>query len=80
MEKTKVELFKIAYKKLKSSIYFDKTQLILRNQIVDFEAEFNDEDKWKILSDKILKSISVVSMPKKMRKDLLLIQFLRNLK
>ena len=29
--------FKIAFKKLKSSIYYDKTQLILRNDIVRYE-------------------------------------------
>ena len=34
---------KIAYKKLKANIYFDKTQLPLRNKIVDFEL--NDFEK-----------------------------------
>lgn len=33
----------IAYKKLKANIYFDKTQLPLRNKIVDFEL--NDFEK-----------------------------------
>ena len=32
------ELIRKAYKKLKCSVYFDKTQLILRQQIVDFES------------------------------------------
>ena len=27
-----------AYKKLKSSVYYDKTNLILRDEIVDFEC------------------------------------------
>lgn len=33
------ELFKKAYKKLKSNIYYDKTQLILRDRIVRFEND-----------------------------------------
>ena len=32
------DLVKIAYKKLKSSVYFDKTQLILRNALVEYET------------------------------------------
>ena len=32
-------LFKIAYKKLKSSIYYDKTETILRNDLVKFERD-----------------------------------------
>lgn len=61
-----------AYKKLKSSIYFDKTQLILRNAIVEFERTHNDIDgylcslfkklndnsKFNKLQEEILKSIS----------------------
>lgn len=39
------ELFKKAYKKLKSNIYYDKTQLILRDEIVRFENGFNSGDK-----------------------------------
>lgn len=72
-----------AYKKLKSSIYFDKTQLILRNAIVEFERTHNDIDgylcslfkklndnsKFNKLQEEILKSISVSSFPKKLHKD-----------
>lgn len=31
------ELVRKAYKKLKCSIYFDKTQLLLRQQLVEYE-------------------------------------------
>lgn len=40
------ELFKIAYKKLKSSLYYDKTQIILRDRLVQFEANIEDVDKY----------------------------------
>lgn len=39
------ELFKKAYKKLKSNIYYDKTQLILRDEIVRFENDLNIKGK-----------------------------------
>lgn len=39
-------LFKIAYKKLKSSLYYDKTQIILRDELVRFESEIKDIDKY----------------------------------
>lgn len=74
-----VILLKQAYKKLKSSVYFDKTQLILRDKIVDFEANFNEKnffenfadeinnlDKFKKLQIEILESISLISFPKKL--------------
>ena len=31
------ELLQISYKKLKATVYFDKTQLVLRNKIVEYE-------------------------------------------
>jgi hypothetical protein len=31
----------IAYKKLKSCVYYDKSQIILRNKIVDYEKKYN---------------------------------------
>ncbi len=40
------ELFKKAYKKLKSSIYYDKTQLILRSKIVEFESTQENIDTY----------------------------------
>lgn len=39
-------LFEKAYKKLKSSIYYDKTQLILRSKIVEFESSKENIDKY----------------------------------
>ena len=72
-----------AYKKLKSSVYFDKTQLILRNAVVEFESEqenidnyllemydkITDSEKFSKLKDEIINSISVVSFPKKLEND-----------
>ena len=69
-----------AYKKLKSSVYFDKTQLVLRNAIVEFEynhskidndlkelfEQLKSKEKFEKLSKEILDSISVLSFPKKM--------------
>lgn len=36
----------IAYKKLKSSLYYDKTQSILRNKLVEFEVNCHDIDEY----------------------------------
>ena len=77
------EIIKKAYKKLKSSVYFDKTQLILRDEIVKFEIrnsnldeyfenladEINDPEKYAELTDNILDSISILSFPKKLEED-----------
>lgn len=70
-----------AYKKLKSSVYFDKTQLILRNDIVNFEKNHDnldvylrsifdalvDDNKFDKLQNEVLDSISVSSFPKKLQ-------------
>ncbi|MCM1488407.1 MAG: hypothetical protein NC203_08580 [Firmicutes bacterium] len=72
-----------AYKKLKSSVYFDKTQLILRNAIVEFEmshddldeylhsifVRLGDKEKFDKLQEEILSSISILSFPKKLEND-----------
>ncbi len=70
------ELVKKAYKKLKCSVYFDKTQLLLRQQLVDFEGgdidakldkiyyALVDDKKWKQLQREILESISYKAFPK----------------
>ena len=72
-----------AYKKLKSSVYFDKTQLILRNAIVEFEKThsdideylyslfviLNDSEKFLKLQNDILNSISVSCFPKVLHKE-----------
>lgn len=39
------QLFQKAFKKLKSNIYYDKTNLILRDKIVEFEADKESIDK-----------------------------------
>lgn len=72
------ELFKIAYKKLKSSLYYDKTQSIVRDRLVAFEAQIGDLDVYfdklseefmnvetrKELFGKILSNISYYVFPK----------------
>lgn len=74
-----------AYKKLKSSVYYDKTNLILRDRIVDFESEFGQGLKkhlhnlwetfssggtaWKIKKDIILSEVDVKLLPKKVKKQ-----------
>lgn len=70
------DLVKKAYKKLKCSVYFDKTQLLLRQQIVEFEdgdidakldkiySALTNSKKWKQLQGEILDSISVKVFPK----------------
>jgi len=71
------EMIKNAYKKLKSEIYFDKSQLILRDQIVQFESgniddiltdlwkNFNDDIQWEKFEKTLLSSINVLMFPKK---------------
>jgi len=77
-KETEFELIEKAYKKLKSSVYFDKTQLSLRNQIVEFEGNkydfedalnelaesLEDEKTWNRLEQKILNSIKILTFPK----------------
>lgn len=74
------ELFKKAYKKLKSSVYYDKTQLILRNKIVEYESSGDIDEKISQLFEniktddspeieEILESISVSYFPKKLSDD-----------
>lgn len=74
-----------AYKKLKSNIYYDKTQLILREKIVEYETNYGsnlgqrfkeiadilngEEDVWNDFEKDILKSIEMLYFPKKLKKD-----------
>jgi len=72
------EKIKIAYKKLKSSVYFDKTLLPLRNDIVEHASsdidekleyiaeclENPDDSKWIEYSNGILDEINVLVYPK----------------
>lgn len=73
------ERIRIAYKKLKASVYFDKTQLPLRDRIVEFEASgveekltelhtmFLRENKaWEAFEADILNNIGVLVFPKKL--------------
>lgn len=68
---------KIAYKKLKASIYFDKTQLPLRDQLITYESEgiehqlkilteklTSPECEWSAFADEILNSMSAFVFPK----------------
>lgn len=48
------DLIKRSYKKLKSSVFFDKTQLILRDKIVEYETEEYFEDRLRILAERIV--------------------------
>ena len=73
-----LDLLKKSYKKLKSYIYFDKTQLIIRDKIVRWETENNIEEKLMSMAealstgntdtlfDTILASVSFSSFPKKL--------------
>ncbi len=76
-------LFKIAYKKLKSSVYYDKTQTILRDNLVQYENDIGDinkhleglaelfsdaEERNKLIED-ILSTVTYYVFPKKLRLD-----------
>lgn len=77
------KLFKISYKKLKSSLYYDKTQTILRDKLVSFEAEsrnidsfldeltesFSDQEARDDLFKEILSSISYYAFPKSLASE-----------
>lgn len=67
-----------AYKKLKANIFFDKTQLPLRNKLVLFEGK-NPHEKlqglksalmtgegWDVYVQEVLNSIGVLIFPKKL--------------
>ncbi|MGL5972941.1 MAG: hypothetical protein ACRCZK_04445, partial [Oscillospiraceae bacterium] len=78
------EQLKRSYKKLKASVYFDKTQLILRDKIVDYEKntvlpsrfdeladmlQAEDDKDWKAYEVKLLSDIGVLVFPKKLCND-----------
>jgi len=76
---TDLDLIKIAYKKLKANIYFDKTQLPLRDRLVLFEQEDIDNkleelrqalingQGWEQYEQQILEQIDVLLYPKKLK-------------
>lgn len=47
------DLVKKAYKKLKSNVYYDKTMVILKKNLVEFENQYCDENKLDDELDKI---------------------------
>lgn len=79
------KLIEKAYKKLKSSVYYDKTQLSLRNRIIEFEMEHPDDEldsylkelydkcflknDFKELTKTILDEMDVISLPKKLSQE-----------
>jgi hypothetical protein len=73
------ERVKIAYKKLKASIYFDKTQLPLRDRIIAYECNgienqllqlseklSGDDSEWEKFKADLLSGISAFVFPKKL--------------
>lgn len=48
------QLLQAAYKKLKADIFFDKTQLILRNRIVKYECSQKFDLNFNTLANEIL--------------------------
>lgn len=81
LDKEKIrEYIKISYKKLKNNIFFDKTAVVTRNLLVEYENESKgtfdnkleeladslfDENKWQKKEEEILASIEVLTLPKK---------------
>lgn len=82
-EKVTKEIVEHAYKKLKSNVYFDKTQNILKKKIVEFEMEHSDdlddyleehifialedEAAFNELVNEIISSIDVILLPKSLK-------------
>lgn len=73
------KLIEDAYRKLKGSVYLDKTLPFLRMRIAEYEENeidkklsalylaIQDENRWKNLQSQILSSIDVLTFPKKIR-------------
>lgn len=76
---TDIDRIKVAYKKLKANLYFDKTQLPLRDRVVLFEQEDIDDKltelkqalidgkDWEQYEQQILEQIDVLLYPKKLK-------------
>ncbi len=77
------EQIEISFKKLKGSVYFDKTQLILRDKIVEYESDgdidekiknienillSSNSNKWDDFVESQLESIDYLVFPKKIKK------------
>ena len=76
-----IKRVKIAFRKLKAHVYFDKTALPLRDKVVEFESQKNFDDELNKIADaydkvalgkdsplitEILNSIDILTFPKKM--------------
>lgn len=48
-----IEIVRSAYRKLKSHIYYDNTNLVLRNQLAFYEKDNDIDKKLETLADKI---------------------------
>ena len=70
-----LDRLKIAYKKLKATVFFDKTQLPLRDQLVQKETEIEkqlpqletalfDNAEWEDMEKEILNSVGILLYPK----------------
>ncbi len=73
-----LEQIEIAFKKLKGSMYFDKTQLVFRQKLVEFENAYDFNDKiinlakalqekdsnWEKYEQYLLNSVSYLAFPK----------------
>ena len=76
---------KKSYKKLKASVYYDKTQIILRDSIVEYEAKGikkiekdftemskilnSDESEWNKYEKRLLSSVKALTLPKKLESN-----------
>ncbi|MFI3163973.1 MAG: reverse transcriptase domain-containing protein [Bacillota bacterium] len=78
----KLRLVKSAYKKLKSSVYYDKTQLLMRDRIVGFESDelfknrmdklsaiLEDAELFKLYQDEFLESVTYSLFPKSLAEN-----------
>lgn len=75
-----LERIRIAYKKLKANVYFDKTQLPLRDRIVLYERSAEIEDKlqriedalsgepegWNVFQEELMETVGTFVYPKKL--------------
>lgn len=77
-----IKLVERAYRKLKGSVYWDKTLPFIRTRIADFECDedihsklqniaesFEDDSLWGKLQNQILDSIEVLTFPKSVISD-----------
>lgn len=73
-----IDRLRIAYKKLKATVFFDKTQLPLRDQLVLYEENIEEKQSsleqalflgidWDETEKKILDSVGVLVYPKKLK-------------